>query len=177
MQLTTALPGIILRPLRADDADVMAHEANSTRIFENVRDLFPFPYRPDHARAFIDAQAQKQPTLHFAITDRDTLIGVIGYAPQEDVYRFSAEIGYWLGESHWGRGIASTAIQTLVDHIFRHTDILRVYAGVFAFNTASMRALEKAGFEKEGVFKNHVFKNARFWNEHHYYRLKPDAFA
>lgn len=176
MQLTTSHQGIILRPLKESDADIMAHEANSTRIFENVRDLFPFPYRPENARAFIEEQSQKKITQQFAITDQDTLIGVIGYMPQEDVYRFSAEIGYWLGESHWGRGIASSAIQTLVDHIFLHTDILRVYAGVFAFNTASMRALEKAGFEKEGIFKNHVFKNARFWDEHHYYRLKPNAF-
>jgi [ribosomal protein S5]-alanine N-acetyltransferase len=173
MQIPADIPGMLLRPLRPQDAPDMAREANTTRIHEFVRDFFPYPYLVQHAESFIQEQGAGDPPRHWAITCQDRFCGVIGYTPQEDVYRFSAEIGYWLGESHWGRGLATAAIRALVDHMFHQTDILRVYAKVFAFNTASMRALEKAGFHHEGVAVKHVFKNARFWDEHQYYRLHP----
>lgn len=173
MTIPTDISGLVLRPLMPADAQPMAFEANTTRIFENVRDRFPFPYQVGHAEAFIREQMDFDPPRHFAISCQDRFCGVIGYFPQEDVYRFSAEIGYWLGESHWGRGLATASIKALVRHIFTETEILRVYAMVFAFNTASMRALEKAGFQKEGISVKHVFKNARFWDEHRYYLLHP----
>lgn len=174
MIIQTSIPGLVLRPLREDDAERLAFEANTTRIFENVRDRFPHPYLISHARAFISEQQDYNPPRHWAIDFNNTFCGVIGYVPQEDVYRFSAEIGFWLGESHWGRGYVTESIIALTDHIFKATDILRVYAMVFGFNTASMRALEKAHYLKEGVSVKHVFKNARFWDEHRYYRLHPE---
>jgi len=156
-----------------EDAPAMANEAHSARIHEFVRDLFPHPYRESHAEDFIRKFGGGDPPTQWAITCEDRFCGVIGYHRQEDVYRFSAEIGYWLGESHWGRGLATAAITALTDHIFEQTDILRTYARVFAFNTASMRALEKAGYLREGVSVRHVFKNAQFWDEYGFYRLHP----
>lgn len=173
--LQTNIPGICLRALRDDDAADLCREADSTRISENVRDHFPYPYLAEHAVAFIDAHRDEMPVRVFAITREDRLIGAIGYHPQSDVYRFAAEIGFWLGESHWGAGIATAAIQCLTDYVFRETTIVRLYAGVFAYNTGSMRALEKAGYNKEGIFVQHVFKNARFWDEHRYYKLHDTA--
>jgi ribosomal-protein-alanine N-acetyltransferase len=166
------MPATTLRPLREEDIPALCREAHSTRIFEHVRDHFPYPYREEDARDFIRLQAQIDPPQAFAIAQDDVLIGVISYQPQHDVYRFSAEVGYWLGESHWGRGIVTEALKAMVRHLFATTDLQRLYATVFAFNTASMRALEKAGFHNEGVSVQHVFKNARFWDEHRYYLLR-----
>jgi RimJ/RimL family protein N-acetyltransferase len=86
-------------------------------------------------------------------------VGGIGLHPREDVERFSAEIGYWLGETFWGRGIATAAVQTLSQHVLRTTEIFRIYAHVYASNLASMRVLEKAGFEREAILRRSAVKN------------------
>ena len=68
-----------------------------------------------------------------------------------DVERVSAEIGYWLGEPFWGRGIATEALVALTDHAIATHGLTRVFAVPFAWNTASCRVLEKAGYVLEGA--------------------------
>jgi len=100
--------------------------------------------------------------------------GVIGFVPQPDVYAKSADFGYWLGEPFWDRGIMTEAARQTAGYIFQHFDIVRLYAGEFGWNTASMRVLEKAGFQKECVFEDAIFKDGQLISEHRYSLLKKN---
>jgi ribosomal-protein-alanine N-acetyltransferase len=174
MHILTAIPGIVLRPPRPEDAGQLSRIADSPQVYRMVRDAFPHPYTPEHAREFIHLCLEKDPVREFAITEDDLVIGMTGYHPQTDVYRFSAELGYFIAVSHWGKGIATAAVRALAGHAFRSTDLHRLYAGVFSSNPASMRVLEKAGFRPEGIAEGHVFKGGRFQDEHRYALLSDN---
>lgn len=88
-------------------------------------------------------------------------MGGIGLHPQPDVMRRSLEIGYWLGQPYWGRGIASEAVAAMTRYAFEHFDVARVFALVFEWNPASARVLEKAGYRLEGRLRKAVTKEQR----------------
>ena len=153
------------------DISQLAKLANNKNIFDNLRDSFPHPYSESDAELFINSTSQDNPKQNFAIEYAGNLCGVIGLIIQNDVYSKSAEIGYWIGESFWGKGIAATAIKLITKYGFEDLKLTRIYAGVFDYNIASMKALENNGYKKEGVFKKAVFKNANFLDEHRYFKL------
>ena len=109
-----------------------------------------------------------KPKSVFAIIYKEELCGSIGIFPMQDVYRKSAEIGYWIGEEYWGKGIAARAVEKIVQYGFENFDIVKIFAGIFSNNRASERVLEKNGFIKEAVLKKAVFKNDEFLDEHRY---------
>ena len=163
-----------LRPLRSSDRATMAQLANNKKIWDNVRDAFGHPYTEKNAEEFIQRQANSDTEKVFAIDFNGELCGLVGLILQKDVYRKSAEIGYWIGELYWDRGIATQAVGLLVSHAFDQLTLVRLYAGVFEYNVESMRVLEKNGFQKEGISKKSIFKNGKFWDEHRY-ALLSDA--
>ena len=152
LRLTTCT----IRDLLDSDADDMARQANDKEIWRNLKDRFPFPYAVEHARAFITYSRSLDPERNFALVVDGRLAGVIGFEPKEDIWRRSVELGYWLGREYWGRGIASEAARAITDWAFEKWDINRVWAGVFDWNPASTRVLEKAGF----VFEGRLHKSA-----------------
>lgn len=158
----------LLRPLRMSDKDSMAKYANNYNIWKNVRDRFPHPYTIDDAITFLSHKENETPVTDFCIEFDQECIGVIGFILQTDVHRKSAEFGYWLGEPFWGKGIATTAAKRLAQYVFEQFDIVRLYAGVFEWNKASARVLEKAGFRFECVFEKAIFKDNRLSDEHRY---------
>lgn len=162
------MSAVKLRPLRIEDAPRLVELANNPKISRNLRDVFPHPYLPEHAEKFIDMCLKHKPTQVFAIEYLGEYAGNIGLHPGDDVYRRSAEIGYFIGESYWNKGIATEAVKQMVVYGFSNFDIARIHAGVFEYNAASQRVLEKCGFKKEAVFKKAVFKNNRMWNEVRY---------
>lgn len=166
MQLTDG--STVLRALAAADAPELARLANNKNIWDNVRDYFPHPYSEADAVAFIISKADETPQCTFAITVENRMAGVIGLVPQSDVYRKNAEIGYWLGEPFWGRGIATKAVRLLTGYGFDTLQFARLYACLFEYNHASMAVLQKCGYKKEGVFEKAVFKNHQFWDEHRF---------
>ena len=101
----------------------------------------------------------QRPTQDFAIASELELIGGVGVHIQEDVHRRSAEIGYWLGQAFWGRGIATRVVDAMTDYAFANLPIVRVYAHVFEGNDASARVLEKIGYEYEGRLRKSVYKD------------------
>jgi len=150
-----------IRTFIATDAESIVKYANNRRISINLRDRFPYPYTRADADAFLDAAWAQQPESDFAIAARHEVIGGIGFHRQADVYRLSAEVGYWLGEPFWGRGIATRAVQALTQWVFATTPVVRLYAHVFEWNPASARVLEKAGYSLEGRMRRSVVKNAQ----------------
>lgn len=150
---------IVLRKLRISDKGKLAELANNKKIWDNLRDYIPHPYSPEDAVQFINICEAENPQKTFAICFEEELVGVVGLVLKTDVYRKSAEIGYWIGEPYWNKGIAESAVNLIVGYGFTTLDLERIDTGVFAFNKASARVLEKCKFKFEGVFKNAVIKN------------------
>lgn len=171
MRLVT--PSAILRDWTADDAPALARHANNPQVARSMRDAFPHPYTIRDAKAFIAlATAGDSPALLLAIEVDGEAAGGIGVHPLEDVYRGTAEIGYWLSEAYWGRGIATDAVRAMVPLAFARFPIVRLQAGVFATNPASMRVLEKAGFARESVHAKAITKDGVVTDEHLYVLLR-----
>jgi len=161
-----------IRRLILSDTSELAQLANNKNIWDNLRDYIPYPYNEEDAVFFINLTKQEDPAQNFGIEYKNNLCGVIGLIMQKDVYRKSAEIGYWIGEPYWGKGIASKAVRLITEYGFKTLNINRIYSGVFEYNLGSMKVLEKNGFKKEGVFKNAIFKNEKSFDEHRFYKLK-----
>ncbi len=160
-----------LRPWRKEDAGQLAAIANNKKIWLNVRDRFPHPYTVTDALQWIAFCTSQEPMQNFAIEYDRQIAGSIGILIKEDVYRKSIEIGYFIGESFWGKGIATKAVALIMDHIIKAYDPVRVWAEVFEHNIASMRVLEKNGFALESIRKKSVFKNNLVLNDHVWVRL------
>ncbi len=135
--------------------------ANNRNVWINLRDRFPHPYTLADARSWLQSVSEHRPETHFAIAVKEEAVGGIGFVLQQDVAYRSAEIGYWLGEEYWGRGIATAALLAVTQHAFEAYDLCRVYAHVFEWNHASARVLEKAGFTLEGRLRKSVTKAGR----------------
>lgn len=162
---------IKLRPLEKADKTWIAVLLNNKKICDNLRDLIPFPYTEKDAIFFINAMKDGNPATVFGIEYNGECCGVISLIPQKDVYSKSAEIGYWLGEPFWNKGILTTAVRLITEYGFQQLSFVRLFAGVFEYNPASMKVLEKNGYKKEGVFEKSIFKNGQLWNEHRYAKV------
>ena len=160
-----------IRPLQHADQSELAKLANNKKIWDNLRDYIPYPYTDNDAEIFINITKNETPQQTFGIEFQHKLCGVIGLIVQEDVYKKSAEIGYWIGEPYWKKGIASKAVSLITEYGFNELLLNRIYTGVFEYNVGSMKVLEKNGFEQEGIFKNAIVKNGKVYNEHRYYKL------
>jgi [ribosomal protein S5]-alanine N-acetyltransferase len=162
------LPTCTLRSFRFGDEDSLQFHANNPAVWNNLRDSFPHPYLKNDAVDWISAHHQQLKPLNLAITVEDQVIGGIGLIPQTDIYKLNAEIGYWLGEAFWGKGIMTDALKGMLVYAFGNFNFIRIYAGVFETNPASMRVLEKAGFQKEAIHRKAILKNGRILDEHVY---------
>jgi len=141
------------------DVDSIAKYANNRNVWINLRDAFPHPYAKQHARDFIRAVRQRSPETTFAIVVDGEAIGSVGFVLHPDVERVSAEIGYWIGEPFWGRGIAADALVAVTKYAIEAHQLTRVYALPFAWNKRSCRVLEKAGFVLEARLKRSAIKD------------------
>ena len=152
--------GFTLRPFRLTDAKALTKHANNKKISDNLRDRFPHPYTEEGSEWFINFVLENNdPVKNFVIEINGEAAGAIGITPDQDVYRLNAEIGYWLGEEHWGKGIITAVIKAAVKYAFENLNIKRIYATPFVTTVGSSRALEKAGFIKEATIRNGVIKN------------------
>lgn len=154
-----------LRPWNENDLDSLVKYANNIHISSRLTNKFPHPYTIEHARWFIQF-ANSDETKHvMAIDINGEACGGIGIHPQEDIYCKNAELGYWLGEPYWGRGIITAAILQMIEHGFNLFDINRIYARPFGSNLASQKVLEKTGFTLEAKLEKTLFKNGVYEDE------------
>jgi RimJ/RimL family protein N-acetyltransferase len=149
----------LVRDWRRDDAEALARHANSRAIWRNLRDRFPHPYTLAHARDWIGGILDEPKRTVFAIEVDGEATGGIGLHTGSDVHRLSAEIGFWLGEAAQGRGIATDAVRAVTEWGFAELGLRRIHGQVFAWNPASVRVLEKAGYVLEGRLRNAVVKD------------------
>lgn len=163
---------VILRELTNSDMDKLSEYANNEKVSINLRDAFPKPYTLSDAKKFKKMVDAQNPKTIFAIEYQGNYVGNISLLIGKDVYRKSAEIGYFIGEPFWNKGIMTKAVKLITDWGFKHLDILRIHTGIFEFNKASQRVLEKCGYIKEGIFRKSVCKNNKMYDEIRYAKIK-----
>lgn len=147
-----------VRLWQPSDARALVKHANNSHVAKQLRDRFPHPYTHAHAVSFLRQVTAAERQTNFAIEVDHEAAGAIGFVGGTDVERFSAEIGYWLGEEHWGRGIVTEALTMVTAHAFQAFNLLRLFALPFADNAASARVLEKAGYVREGTLRSSAVK-------------------
>ena len=152
-----------IRKWLLSDAEDLAVAISNKKVQDNLRDGIPYPYTVQDGINFISAMlsADENDTFAFAITVDEKAIGSIGVYRQENIHRQTAELGYYIAEEYWGKGIMTEAIKQICQHVFQKSDIIRIYAEPFAYNIASCRALEKAGFQYEGTLRSNAVKNGK----------------
>lgn len=161
----------VVRTYHPDDAPSLAANGNNRRIWVNLRDRFPHPFTAEGGRMYINYCIEADEPS-FAIEVDGQAIGGISLHLGQDVERIGAELGYWIGEPYWGRGIATAAIKLIVDYGFRERALLRIWAVPFATNLASCRALEKNGFTREGTLRSSAIKDGKVCDQHMYSRIR-----
>jgi len=167
--------GIILRPWNLSNAPQLVLIANNKQITDNLRDGLPSPYSLKDAHDWLNLiLPENNPPRFFAITIDKKVVGSIGIVSKTDIYRKNFEIGFFLSENFWGKGIATKAIKAATSYSFRDFDIIRVYAESFSDNIGSRRALEKAGFKLEATIKRNIIKNGIIKDSCIYSVLKED---
>lgn len=149
----------LLRPLITSDAESLARHADDAEVARNLRDRFPHPYRLADAEWYIAHVASRPLQTSFGIVVDDAAIGTISIMLGEDISRCAAEIGYWIGQPFWGRGIMTDALRATTAYAFETFPLTRVFAVPFVSTTRSVRVLEKAGYVLEGRMKQSAIKN------------------
>lgn len=163
----------VIRDWSLGDAAALARHANNPRIAAQLRDRFPHPYRMSDARAFLEKVCASEPRTAFAIATPEEAIGSIGLFVGEDVHRFCAEMGYFLAEPYWGRGIVTRAIEALTEWAFAELGLHRIHADPYADNPASARALEKAGYLLESRARASAVKKGVVKDQLVYAKIRP----
>ena len=165
-----------IRRWELSDARDLATALSNKKIQDNLGDGLPYPYTEQDGKEFISAMlaANENDTFAFAITVNGKVIGSIGAFRQGNIHRQTAELGYYIAEEYWGKGIMTEAVKQLCDYVFSNTDIIRIYAEPFAYNIGSCRVLEKAGFQYEGTLRSNALKNGNVFDMKMYSKLKTD---
>ena len=163
-----------LRPFTMDDAPSIAKYANNENIEKWLRDGFPSPYTLKDAKKFVQNLVDMESPNIFAISVDGEAVGSLGVFFQENVYKKSAEIGYWLAEPFWGKGIMSNSIRFLTQYLFSSYDLVRLFSEPYSDNIGSRRALEKAGYKYEGTKKSAVYKHGAYHDSCMYAAIKDE---
>ena len=166
--------GVHLRAWGTEDAPALTAAINNKKVLDNLRDGIPYPYTEKDAEEFIRATlaTERDSRYAFAITYDGKVIGSIGVFRKENVHRLTAELGYYIAEPHWGKGIVTEAVKQICAYVFMNTDIVRIFAEPYAHNAASCRVLEKAGFQLEGTLRQNAIKNGQMTDMKMYAILK-----
>jgi ribosomal-protein-alanine N-acetyltransferase len=172
MPLPVRTPKCVVRVFRPEDAPSIAHNGNNRTIWRNLRDRFPHPYTEDDAIGYIKFILAKNPYHSLAIEVEGQAVGGLSLRVGQDIERLSAEIGYWIGEAYWGRGIMTDAVDLLTDYAFGALSLERVFAVPFATNVASCRVLEKVGYVREGLMRRSAIKDGQILDQYLYAKVR-----
>ena len=165
-----------IRKWKRSDAKDLAIALSNKRIQDNLRDGLPYPYTEQDGADYISAMlsADENEVFSFAVTVDGRAVGSIGVFRRENIHRQTAELGYYLAEEYWGKGIMTEAVTQVCKYVFEKSDVIRIYAEPFAYNAPSCRVLEKAGFQYEGTLRSNAVKNGKILDMKMYSLLKTE---
>ncbi len=166
--------GFVIRNFLYGDASGLSRNGDNPNVAINQRECFPNPYTIEMARNWIQYVRDNEAGTRFVIANNKEAIGEIGIVIQPDVHRYSGEIGFWIGESYWGKGLMTQALDWMVDHCFQELGLKRIFADVVEYNIASQKVLQKCGFELEGVLRQNIFKNDQFFDHYVFARVNDN---
>ena len=161
---------INLREIKIEDTAFIVEQLNKLDVIEYLTSRIPYPYIEKDAYEWIAGLNENN--IIWAVEFNGVMAGIIGVNQGEFEYKYNGEIGYWLSQEVWGKGLATKAIQEMTNYIFNQTEMLRLSANVFSPNKASMIALEKNGYELEAIHKKSAHKHDKFFNMHLYVKRK-----
>lgn len=174
--LTTRLR---LRKLQLEDVPTIVAFCNNRKITDNVIHL-PFPYKEEDAIFWLNManEGYKNKTRYtFAIAQRasNALVGAIGLTV--DPGHNKAEMGYWVGEPFWNKGIATEAVKALLRFGFETLALNKIYATHFLRNPASARVMLNNGMIKEGDLAGHYQKGEEYLDVAQYRLMRKEFIA
>ncbi len=155
----------LIRSWELGDETALASNVNNPNITRTLAARQPRTYTEAHAKAWIELCALEADPVNFAIACGSDVIGSIGLTLQRGARRQSAEVGFWIAEDYWGKGIATKALQAFSEYAFAQFGLLRLHAYVFDGNDASIRVLQKAGYTYEGTLSASITKDDRIIDE------------
>lgn len=164
----------ILRPFKKGDESSLAKNLNNKKIIKNLL-LIPSPYTLKDAKEWVDKnlkeyKKEKPSMFNFVIDVDGEVVGSIGV--RNITEHHMAEIGYWLSESYWGKGIMAEAVKLITGFGFKELRLKRMYAFTYPSNIASQKTLLKNGYVFEGILKKHAYKNKKFLDDYLYANVK-----
>lgn len=163
---------VVLREFESSDASLLREYLNNPQVTKHLTTSIPQPYGEKDAEWWIN-EGSKAGIVR-VIEYEGVFVGAVGANRKTFEHARSAEIGYWLAQGYWGKGIATVALRKLSSLIFQSTDIVRLQAYVFEGNFASARVLEKAGYQLEGVLRKAVFKHGLILDASLYAAVTPN---
>jgi RimJ/RimL family protein N-acetyltransferase len=172
--LALGIDGWTLRAWRDSDAPALAEHASNPKVWRNMSDSFPHPYVLSIAEHWVRRGHIEFGGDNWAIAFQDQAVGGCGIHREEGGFRCNAEIGYWIAEPYWGRGVGTQVARTLTEHAFDNPEVTRVFAPIHAYNPASIRVVEKAGFVREGVLRLSAIKAGQVIDRVLMARYRPD---
>jgi RimJ/RimL family protein N-acetyltransferase len=167
-----------IRKWELSDAKDLATALSNKKVQDNLRDGLPYPYTEQDGKEFISAMlsADENETFAFAIMVDDKVVGSIGIFRQGNIHSQTAELGYYIAEEYWGKGIMTEVVKQICEYVFGDSDIIRIYAEPFAYNIASCRVLEKVGFQYEGTLRSNAVKNGKVIDMKMYSLIKEEYY-
>jgi RimJ/RimL family protein N-acetyltransferase len=167
-----------IRKWELSDAKDLAAALSNKKVQDNLRDGLPYPYTEQDGKEFISAMlsADENETFAFAIMVDDKVVGSIGIFRQGNIHSQTAELGYYIAEEYWDKGIMTEAVKQICEYVFGDSDIIRIYAEPFAYNIASCRVLEKVGFQYEGTLRSNAVKNGKVIDMKMYSLIKEEYY-
>lgn len=167
-----------IRKWELSDAKDLATALSNKKVQDNLRDGLPYPYTEQDGKEFISAMlsADENETFAFAIMVDDKVVGSIGIFRQGNIHSQTAELGYYIAEEYWDKGIMTEAVKQICEYVFGDSDIIRIYAEPFAYNIASCRVLEKVGFQYEGTLRSNAVKNGKVIDMKMYSLIKEEYY-
>ena len=167
-----------IRKWKLSDAKDLAAALSNKKVQDNLRDGLPYPYTEQDGKEFISAMlsADENETFAFAIMVDDKVVGSIGIFRQGNIHSQTAELGYYIAEEYWGKGIMTEAVKQICAYVFAKSDIIRIYAEPFAYNIASCRVLEKVGYQYEGTLRSNAVKNGKVIDMKMYSLIKEEYY-
>ena len=167
-------PVFQIRDYEPGDAPSLAENANNPNVAQFLREIFPSPYPVETAEWWVSEGWKGGKGFNQAIVVDEQCIGGIGVSFFEAEQRYNAELGYWIGETYWGKGIVSEAINQFTQDVFAHFDVRRLFSLVAPENIGSIKVLEKCGFVREGVLRQAMFLRGVFYDEIIYAKLRQE---
>ena len=165
----------ILRKPTIHDVEAIVKHANNPNVSQYTSNKFPYPYLVSHAQAFVEFANNSISSDILAIEINGEFVGACGIHFKEDLQCKNAELGYWLAEPFWGKGIITLVLIERVQDAFLKHKIHRLYASVFDVNIGSQKALLKCGFTLEAILKQAVYKNNCYYDDYIYSTLNPHS--